>query len=72
VTRTTDIVSQIGGKDIDDAQGASGSYSTNPTNLVYFYITLAPMNASTAVTARVNVEIRYWVKFYGLNDVPDS
>jgi hypothetical protein len=72
LTRTCEMAPVLGIKDIEDANGTQAAYSANPTNLVHAYITVAPMNQSTAMTFCVNVEIRYWVKFYSLNDPPDS
>jgi hypothetical protein len=70
LTRTCEMAPVLGIKDIEDANGTQAAYSANPTNLVHAYITVAPMNQSTAMTFCVNVEIRYWVKFYSLNDPP--
>lgn len=72
VTRTCEIAPTLGIKDIEDANGTQAAYSANPTNQVYGYVSVSPMNASSAPVLQFNVEIRYWVKFYSLNDPPDS
>lgn len=72
VSRVVDIAATLGIKDIEDGTGVQQNYSANPSNQVYAYITVSPMNQSTATVCNVNVEIRYWVKFYSLNDPPDS
>ena len=55
---------RLGVKDIEDANGTNAAYSANPTNLAHFVVTVAPLNQSTAPVINLNVEIRYWVKFY--------
>ena len=66
------VAPTLGVKDIEDANGTNAAYSANPTNLAHFVVTVAPLNQSTAPVINLNVEIRYWVKFYSLNDVVDS
>ena len=72
VYRTCEVAPTLGVKDIEDANGTNAAYSANPTNLAHFVVTVAPLNQSTAPVINLNVEIRYWVKFYSLNDVVDS
>ena len=72
VYRTCEVALTLGVKDIEDANGTNAAYSANPTNLAHFVVTVAPLNQSTAPVINLNVEIRYWVKFYSLNDVVDS
>lgn len=72
VTRTTDIAATLGVKDLEDNGNVQAQYNANPSNLVYLYVVAAPMNQSSEPTIVLQVEIRYWVKFFALNDVPDS
>lgn len=72
VTRTTEIAPVLGIKDVEDDPAAKASYNANPSDAVYGVVAVTPMNQSTEVVINCNVEIRYWVKFYTLNDVPDS
>lgn len=72
VKRSAEIAPILGVKDIEDANGAQGSAVGNPSNMAYAIIAVSPLNQATAVVCNINVEIRYWVKFYTLNDPPDS
>lgn len=72
VTRSGDVATILGAKSIEDTNGAQAIYSSNPTNSPYIFVSVAPLNQTTAAVVNLNIEIRYWVKFYVLNDVADS